>query len=173
MQHAQAGSASPLHPRHEVSPPHRRPRVSDSRTLSVVRRVPSSSIVWSSSSSRMLLCRLRCALKPSPTETAISELYQLSGNHGFPYGLYDALCTLRLPCPPVRCTQTGSPKFFDSATDATLDMGGWLDLTQQGLSPCKTHQASPGALTIRFSVAQVLWYKNLNFRYPLKIIPVW
>jgi len=30
---------------------------------------------------------------------------------------------------------------------ATLDMGGWLALTQQGLAPCKMHQASLGALT--------------------------
>jgi len=33
--------------------------------------------------------------------------------------------------------------------DATLDMGGWLDLTQQGLSPCKKYQALLGALTSR------------------------
>jgi len=26
--------------------------------------------------------------------------------------------------------------------DATLGMGGWLDLTQQGLSPCKKYRAS-------------------------------
>jgi hypothetical protein len=25
---------------------------------------------------------------------------------------------------------------------ATLDMGGWLDLAQQGLSPCKRYQTS-------------------------------
>ena len=34
-----------------------------------------------------------------------------------------------------------------SARDATLDTGGWLALTRQGRAPCKTHQASPGALT--------------------------
>jgi len=26
--------------------------------------------------------------------------------------------------------------------DATLGMGGWLDLTQQGLSPCKKYRVS-------------------------------
>jgi len=26
--------------------------------------------------------------------------------------------------------------------DATLGMGGWLDLAQQGLSPCKRYRAS-------------------------------
>ncbi len=35
-----------------------------------------------------------------------------------------------------------------SATGTTLDMGGWLDLTQQGLTPCKRHQASLDALTL-------------------------
>ena len=35
----------------------------------------------------------------------------------------------------------------DSATDATLNTGDWLGLTRQGLSPCKMHQASLGALT--------------------------
>ena len=30
-------------------------------------------------------------------------------------------------------------------------MSGWLDLTQQGLSPCQKHQASLGALTLGFS----------------------
>jgi hypothetical protein len=28
-------------------------------------------------------------------------------------------------------------------------MGGWLDLAQQGLSPCKKYQALLGALTVR------------------------
>ena len=35
----------------------------------------------------------------------------------------------------------GSPSFIAP----TLGMSGWLVLTQQGLSPCKTHQASLGA----------------------------
>jgi len=30
---------------------------------------------------------------------------------------------------------------------ATLNTGGWLNLARQGLSPCKKHQASLGALT--------------------------
>ena len=34
---------------------------------------------------------------------------------------------------------------------ATLGMGGWLALTQQGLSPCKKRQASLGALTVWLS----------------------
>ena len=40
----------------------------------------------------------------------------------------------------------------DSAQRATLDTGGWLALTRQGLSPCKMHQASLDALTPAFAV---------------------
>ncbi|MGH8652627.1 MAG: esterase-like activity of phytase family protein, partial [Gammaproteobacteria bacterium] len=37
---------------------------------------------------------------------------------------------------------------LDSSTDATLDTGGWLALTRQGLSPCKMRRAFPSAITI-------------------------
>ena len=56
--------------------------------------------------------------------------------YGYPYGLQDSLCTLHLDC---------SQDLTRSASDATLDTGGWLNLTGQGLSPCKVHQASLGA----------------------------
>ena len=61
---------------------------------------------------------------------------------GYPYGLQDSLCTLRLSC---------SQDSTRSATDATLDTGGWLNLSGQGLAPCKVHQASLGALTPQFT----------------------
>ena len=80
-------------------------------------------------------------VKVLPDRKGISELYQLSGTHGVPYGLHDTLCTLRHAC---------SMCLHMSAHDATLDTGGWLVLTRQGLSPCKMHQASPGALTPAF-----------------------
>jgi len=47
--------------------------------------------------------------------------------YGLPYGLSDSLYTLHL---------------MVTHFDATLGMGGWLDLTQQGLSPCKRYRAS-------------------------------
>jgi len=47
--------------------------------------------------------------------------------YGLPYGLSVSLCTLHL---------------MVTHFDATLSMGGWLDLTQQGLSPCKKYRAS-------------------------------
>ena len=56
---------------------------------------------------------------------------------GLPCGLRGALCTLH-PCRSV-CT---------SFTSATRGRSGWLDLTPQGLAPCKKRQASLGALTL-------------------------
>jgi tetratricopeptide (TPR) repeat protein len=53
---------------------------------------------------------------------------------------------VRLPGVPSR--RESSLRSSNSATGATLDTGGWLALTRQGLSPCKVHQASLGALTI-------------------------
>ncbi|MGB6606232.1 MAG: hypothetical protein WBF28_00250 [Atribacterota bacterium] len=49
------------------------------------------------------------------------------GKYGLPYGLSVSLCKLHL---------------MVTHFDATLGMGGWLDLTQQGLSPCKTYKTS-------------------------------
>jgi len=62
-----------------------------------------------------------------------------------PCGLHNSLCTLHPFCSSLEAINYR----FDSAMGATLDMGGGLGLTQQGLSPCKMHQASLGALTIR------------------------
>jgi len=47
--------------------------------------------------------------------------------YGLPYGLSISLCTLHL---------------MVTHFDATLGMGGWLDLTPQGLSPCKKYKTS-------------------------------
>ena len=67
----------------------------------------------------------------------ISKLYQLSGYAVTP-AAYRILC-VRF----VRLVHQ-SP---DSATDATLDTGGWLALTRPGLSPGKMRQAYLGAIT--------------------------
>ena len=55
---------------------------------------------------------------------------------GLSYGLRGALCTLHL-----------ARSVFTSSTGATLGRSGWLDLTPQGLAPCKKRQASLGART--------------------------
>ena len=47
--------------------------------------------------------------------------------YGLPYGLSVSLCTLHL---------------MVTHFNATLGTGGWLDLTQQGLSPCKKYKTS-------------------------------
>jgi len=101
-------------------------------------------------------------VKALPDRNGISELCQLSGNHGLPYGLHDSLCTLRHACSMRVLKVTGvvcvrvSPSVPQrpaylflrmSAHDATLATGGWLVLPRQGLSPCKAHHASLGALT--------------------------
>jgi len=58
------------------------------------------------------------------------------GECGLSCGLRGALCTLHLAC-----------SVFTSSTGATLGRSGWLDLTPQGLAPCKKRQASLGART--------------------------
>jgi hypothetical protein len=108
-------------------------------------------------------------VKALPDRNGISELSQLSGTHGVPYGLHDSLCTLRHACSMRVLKVTGvvcvrvspfvpqRPAYrilHMSAHDATLDTGGWLALTRQGLSPCKMHQASPGALTLACTGAE-------------------
>ena len=62
------------------------------------------------------------------------------GECGLSCGPQDSLCTLRISCPVVSLTPSSIP--------ATLDTGGWLGLTRQGLPPCKKCQAWPGALMI-------------------------
>jgi hypothetical protein len=67
------------------------------------------------------------ALTPSASARAMSNLSQHFRVHGHPYGLQDALSTLR-PC-LVRRAPHGS------AMDARRDTGGWLALTRPELSP--------------------------------------
>jgi hypothetical protein len=62
------------------------------------------------------------------------------GECGLPYGLRGSLCTLHL-CRSVSTSFTG----------ATRGRSGWLNLTPQGLAPCKKRQASLGARTLGVS----------------------
>lgn len=68
---------------------------------------------------------------------------------------FEAVPALRGCEPPAACTilcvrfthfvhlwKFALATIFDSAMGATLDTGGWLALSRQGLSPCKMHQAS-------------------------------
>ena len=65
---------------------------------------------------------------------------------GHPSGLQSSLCTLHMVC----------SEFCSSSPRATLGTGGWLDLSWQGLAPCKKRQASLGALTAQASAARGL-----------------
>jgi hypothetical protein len=75
---------------------------------------------------------------PPASLIGISGLYQTSGRCGLPYGLHGSLCTLQV----FRSVRRYR---LSSYGPATLGTGGWLDLTRQGLSPCKKRQACLGA----------------------------
>ncbi|PKP61918.1 hypothetical protein CVT91_01345, partial [Candidatus Atribacteria bacterium HGW-Atribacteria-1] len=52
--------------------------------------------------------------------------------------------------------------------NATLGMGGWLDLTQQGLSPCKKYKTSwrSSAKSYRIiDLARLPYLYNLKVKY--------
>ena len=77
-------------------------------------------------------------LTPSPSAlNAFSGLYQA-------FGIAVSPAVYVVPCVRFNCVVR--LYIFTSFTVATLDMSGWLDLAQQGLSPCKKRQASLGAL---------------------------
>jgi len=52
--------------------------------------------------------------------------------------------------------------------NATLSMGGWLDLTQQGLSPCKKYRASWRSSAKSYQIIGLLYLpylSNLKVKY--------
>ena len=49
---------------------------------------------------RVLLCCLRCTLKPSASATSFTKLYQHFRERDLPYGLRDSLSTLSPSCSP-------------------------------------------------------------------------
>lgn len=77
--------------------------------------------------------------------------------YGLPYGLSVSLCTLHL---------------MVTHFDATLGMGGWLDLTQQGLSPCKKYRASWRSFAKSYLIIELvqhllLYYIDFNLKKKL------
>ena len=98
---------------------------------------------------------LRWRYKPRQSELTILGAIPALQDHDSPYGLYISLCTLHLFCSLAALIiffkEKKCGKVFrstNSATGATLDTGGWLNLTRQGLTPCKMHQALLDALTL-------------------------
>ena len=65
--------------------------------------------------------------------------------YGLPYGLSVSRCTLHL---------------MVTHFDATLGMGGWLDLTQQGLSPCKKYRASWRSSAKSYRIINMVYLPN-------------
>ena len=76
-----------------------------------------------------------------------SALYYSECNEAVPdiQGSANSLVAYMVPC--VRFVDLVRQPEADSAIDATLGRGGWLNLTPQGLAPCKKRQALLGALT--------------------------
>ncbi|MFQ3192911.1 MAG: hypothetical protein ACI936_004065, partial [Paraglaciecola sp.] len=62
-------------------------------------------------------------------------------DHDNPNGLYNPLCTLHSYCScVVDLTAEKRSLITHSTKGATLDTGGCLNITRQGLTPCKMHQ---------------------------------
>ena len=105
----------------------------------------------------ILLCRLPLPKTTSPS--ALIFIYEAVSftfrKYGLPYGLSVSLCTLHL---------------MVTHFDATLGMGGWLDLTQQGLSPCKKHKTSWRSSAKSYRIidrAHLTYLSNLKVKYQL------
>jgi len=118
-----------------------------------VRRIPRS--LWTpadppSTHHNALFVLASGPLTPSPSACwdlrpcALTRLYQDFGECGLPCGLRGSLYTPQ----PFRWVILLPPSITFLAV-ATLSMGGWLVLTQRGLSPLKKRQASLGAPTTR------------------------
>ena len=69
----------------------------------------------------------------------IAKLHQHNRERDFPCGLQNFLCTL---APAI------ARKLPRSALGPTLDTGGRLTLTRQGIAPRKRHRALLGAITL-------------------------
>ena len=91
---------------------------------------------------------LRWRYKPRQSDLKFIGAIPALQGHDSPYGLYDPLCTLHQYCSrDAVFTAEKRSLISHSAKGATLDTGGWLNPTRQGLAPCKMHQASLDALT--------------------------
>jgi len=95
---------------------------------------------------RVLLCCLRCTLKPSASATSLFRSCTSASGSAISPTAYRILC-LRL----VHLVRPASRQY--SAMDPRLDTGGWLALTRRGLPPRKMRRALPGAITFALTGA--------------------
>ena len=96
---------------------------------------------------RMLLCCLRCTLKPSASATVISKLYQHFRVRDHPYGLQNSLPTLRPSCSQHISMQLRHGPKARYGWVANPYRKPFLAFSRQGLSPCKIRRALLGAIT--------------------------
>ena len=90
---------------------------------------------------------LRWRYKPRQSVLIFIGAIPALQGHVSPYGLHNSLCTLHQYCSrDAVLTAEKHLLISRSAKGATLDTGGWLNLTWQGLTPCKMHQALLDAL---------------------------
>ena len=76
------------------------------------------------------LLGLRWRYKPRQSDLIFIGAIPALQDHDNPYGLHDSLCTLHLFCSFDVVLTTEKPTLIsNSATGATLDTGGWLNLT--------------------------------------------
>ncbi|WP_435274350.1 hypothetical protein ACMAZF_07525 [Psychrobium sp. nBUS_13] len=88
------------------------------------------------------LLGLRWRYKPRQSDLIFIGAMPALQGHDIPYGLHNSLCTLHQYCScDAVLTAEKQSLISHSAKGATLDTGGWLYLTRQGLTPCKMHQA--------------------------------
>jgi hypothetical protein len=108
---------------------------------------------------------LRWRYKPRQSDLKFIGAIPALQDHDNPYGLYNSLCTLHQYCSrDAVLTAEKRSLISHSAKGATLDTGGWLNLTRQGLTPCKMHQASLDALTPH-SEAKNCWPKSARHEH--------
>jgi len=105
----------------------------------------------------ILLYRLPFAKTTSPSafifiDEAVLFTFR---KYGLPYGLSVSRCTLHL---------------MVTHFDATLGMGGWLDLTQQGLSPCKKYKTSWRSSTKSYRIIDLAPLPYLSNFYWKRVI---
>jgi hypothetical protein len=83
------------------------------------------------------LLGLRWRYKPRQSDLIFIGAMPALQDHDNPYGLYNSLCTLHQYCSrDAVLTAEKQSLISHSAKGATLDTGGRLSLTRQGLAPC-------------------------------------
>jgi hypothetical protein len=115
------------------------------------------------------LHRLQWRYKPLQPDLKFIGAIQALQDHDNPYGLYNSLCTLHQYCSrDAVFTAEKHSLISHSAKGATLDTGGWLNFTWQGLTPCKTQEQKPTVICPDWS-AYIFWLPMLTDKILINI----